>query len=162
MATNKSVRLPILLPFVAGGVLFSAITGAVVYGTMNKELRRVEAKYDADHSRNQTRSVLGGGDYTERTVTMTVTATPAPLPSIQTATETTIPGDGTYRVGPEVTPGTYRSLGNTDCYWEKQNANGGIVANQIGDGQMLVIVTAHDGFFRSQHCQPWMKVGGAR
>lgn len=76
MTADKSVRLPILLPFVAGGVLFSAITGAVVYGTMNKELRRVGAKYDADYSRNQMRSVLGGGDYADRTVTMTVTATP--------------------------------------------------------------------------------------
>src|SRR5690349_16825748 len=32
---------------------------------------------------------------------------------------TTMPRDGTYRVGAEIQPGTYRSDGGEYCYWER-------------------------------------------
>jgi hypothetical protein len=62
---------------------------------------------------------------TASTVTVTKPAySPPAAASVAVApTETTIPGDGSYRVGVEVTPGTYSSKPNRDsiplCQWTR-------------------------------------------
>lgn len=74
-----------------------------------------------------------------RTHTMTVTFTPKPKPAIN---------DGVYQVGRDINPGTWRTQGGNDCYFEIDNdANGNNIANngdstgpqiaQVSTGQYL-------------------------
>lgn len=70
----------------------------------------------------------------------------------------TIPGDGVYRVGQDMKPGTYRTTGGTTtpCYWSiNADANGAnIIQNNIGEGPALVTVSEGQ-FFETTRCQDW-------
>jgi hypothetical protein len=72
----------------------------------------------------------------------------------------TIPGDGTYKVGGDMNPGTYKSIDNEECYWQlSSDANGNdIIANNNVNGQ--AIISARTGeYFQSQDCSDWHKIG---
>lgn len=64
--------------------------------------------------------------------------------------------EGVWRVGTDVAPGTYRSLGNHDCYWMiSSDANGSnILQNNIVTGPALVSLSAGT-FFTSSGCSKW-------
>jgi hypothetical protein len=72
----------------------------------------------------------------------------------------TIPGDGTYRVGDDMSPGTYKSVDNEECYWQlSSDANGNdIIANNNVDGQAIISARAGE-YFESQDCSDWHKIG---
>jgi hypothetical protein len=77
---------------------------------------------------------------------------------------TTIPGNGSYLVGSDFVPGTYRSRGNTDyCYWERARSadgtSGSIIANGISTGQLVVTIGARDSVFGSSRCAAWKRIG---
>lgn len=65
-------------------------------------------------------------------------------------------GDGVYRVGPDIAPGTYRSINNVDCYWMiSSDANGSnILQNNIVTGPALTSLSAGT-FFTSSGCSKW-------
>lgn len=71
----------------------------------------------------------------------------------------TIPGDGTFRTGVDLVPGTYRSQGGDSCYWERLRGFGGqtadIIANGAGILPQTVTIAPTDAGFRSQGCAPW-------
>lgn len=73
-------------------------------------------------------------------------------------------GPGTYLVGSDIAPGTYRaSVDGIGCYWERmKDATGGfnaIIANDyVSDGQALVTIKATDVAFKSQGCTDWVKI----
>ncbi|MEU4151501.1 hypothetical protein [Streptomyces sp. NPDC026659] len=73
-------------------------------------------------------------------------------------------GDGDYRVGSDVKPGTYRTRGNTDgmCYWERaKDAKGevdSLLANDNVTGTSYVTVKATDRLFKSSGCKDWEAV----
>ncbi|MEV6834898.1 hypothetical protein AB0N17_10330 [Streptomyces sp. NPDC051133] len=75
-----------------------------------------------------------------------------------------IAGDGEYRVGSDVKPGTYRTTGNTDdmCYWERaKDAKGevdSLLANDNVTGTSYVTVKATDKVFKSSGCEDWEAV----
>ncbi|CAM4298256.1 hypothetical protein MB901379_03203 [Mycobacterium basiliense] len=77
----------------------------------------------------------------------------------------TIAGDGTYRVGVDIQPGTYRSPGGSDCYWERLRGLGGsvedVIANGAGTGQQLVQIKPSDVAFKTQGCPTWTLDTGA-
>ncbi|WP_406125601.1 hypothetical protein [Streptomyces sp. NBC_00989] len=74
-------------------------------------------------------------------------------------------GDGDFRVGTDVKPGTYRTNGNTDgmCYWERaKDASGdtdSLLANDNVSGASYVTVKATDKIFKSSGCKDWAAVG---
>ncbi|MFE7172033.1 hypothetical protein [Streptomyces sp. NPDC057616] len=74
-------------------------------------------------------------------------------------------GDGDFRVGTDVKPGTYRTTGNSDgmCYWERaKDAKGemdSILANDNVSGTSYVTVKATDKLFKSTGCKDWEAVG---
>ncbi len=78
-----------------------------------------------------------------------------------------IPGDGTFSVGPEVAPGTYRTAGpvadGAACHWERLRDLGGsfssILASETLREPGRVTILDGDRAFRSTGCQPWVKVG---
>ncbi|MFF4804809.1 hypothetical protein ACFY1U_41605 [Streptomyces sp. NPDC001351] len=73
-------------------------------------------------------------------------------------------GDGDFRVGSDVKPGTYRTTGNSDgmCYWERaKDAKGetdSILANDNVSGTSYVTVKATDKLFKSNGCKDWQAV----
>ena len=73
-------------------------------------------------------------------------------------------GDGDFRVGTDIKPGTYRTSGNTDgmCYWERaKNASGdtdSLPANDNVSGASYVTVKATDKIFKSSGCKDWEAV----
>ncbi|MER5352754.1 hypothetical protein ABT093_20770 [Kitasatospora sp. NPDC002551] len=113
------------------------------------------------------------------TVTVTATATvtaappaastpPAAPPPAPAEPADTIDGSGTFLVGAEVRPGTYRTAGPGGgsggmCYWERARAADGeldsIIANENLTGQGVVTIKKSDAVFKTQGCQRWTKVG---
>jgi len=77
-----------------------------------------------------------------------------------TASMTTF-GQGTFIVGTDMVPGTYRSSKGANCYWERlSNFSGqlsGIIANNFG-GKAVVTIKATDKGFHSDRCGTWTKV----
>ncbi|MFP3992412.1 hypothetical protein U9R90_34085 [Streptomyces sp. E11-3] len=73
-------------------------------------------------------------------------------------------GDGTYEVGSDIKPGTYRSTGNEDglCYWERAKDSSGdmesILANDNVTGTAYVTVKESDKIFKSTDCKSWETV----
>lgn len=70
----------------------------------------------------------------------------------------TISGDGTYRVGTDMQPGTYRSMRNgAGCYFAvNADANGSqILNNGFTYGPALVSVAAGQ-FFETSNCDDWV------
>ena len=95
-------------------------------------------------------------------VTKTVTVT-APPPAV--VHKTVMETDGTYRVGIDIEPGTYRTAGRsaegaTDCYWARLSSLNevDILASNITTSPQLVLIEAGDRAFLTHSCQPWVKV----
>jgi len=95
----------------------------------------------------------------EITKSVTVTAPPPPF-----APKTIMETDGTYRVGTDIVPGTYRSAGTspegaTDCYWARLSSlnETHIIDSNISTGPQLVLIQSGDRAFLTHSCQPWQK-----
>lgn len=75
-----------------------------------------------------------------------------------------IPGDGTFRIGADIPPGTYRSVGSGSCYWARLSGLGGnsseIIANSAADGPQVVQIAPTDVAFKTQGCADWERVSG--
>lgn len=73
-------------------------------------------------------------------------------------------GDGTYIVGVDIAPGTWRADNPDDrCYWERMSGFGGagvgeIIANDNVKGSAIVAIAAADKGFKSSHCGTWTLV----
>lgn len=71
--------------------------------------------------------------------------------------------DGVYVVGPDIQPGTYRTVADVSkCYWEisKGGTNGrDIVANDNVDGGRPTVALQEGQEFRSNRCGNWTKTG---
>ena len=94
----------------------------------------------------------------EVTKTVVVTAPPPPF-----APKTTMETDGTYRVGTDIVPGTYRRrvlaptrnrllLGEVG-----QSDPGHIINNHISSDPQVVTIQSSDTAFVTRSCQPWQK-----
>jgi hypothetical protein len=94
-------------------------------------------------------------------ITKTVTMTAPPPPSVP---KTTMETDGTYRVGTDIVPGTYRSAGpspegTSDCYWARLKSlnETHIIDSNISTGPQVVMIQPSDRAFLTHNCQPWQK-----
>jgi len=98
------------------------------------------------------------------TVTATVVKTSTlPAPPPVTVTEPPPPpavafaGDGTFVVGSDVQPGTYKSDGGSGCYWGREDSAGKTIDNNIGDGPSVVTIQPGDFAIRTARCAPFHK-----
>jgi len=70
---------------------------------------------------------------------------------------------GTYLVGTDVAPGTWRAPGGERCYWARLRDFTGtvssIVANDVPAGPASVRIAASDVGFESRGCGSWTRVG---
>ncbi|MCO7192298.1 DUF4190 domain-containing protein [Pseudonocardia sp. McavD-2-B] len=95
-------------------------------------------------------------------VTTPAEAAPSPEP----AAPGSIPGTGTFLVGEEVEPGTYRSTPTERvmswCYWSRLSSLDGtvdsIIANDGGDGPKVVTISPSDRAFETSGCNTWERV----
>lgn len=74
--------------------------------------------------------------------------------------------DGTYIVGFDIAPGTWRSEGPAAdgyCYWERLSGFSGdfeeIIANDLSEGPATVRVDQNDAGFRTEGCGTWSRMG---
>lgn len=51
---------------------------------------------------------------------------------------------GTFLVGVDIEPGRYKLESNSTGYWSRLNSNLGTIANDIGEGQLIVVVRKSD------------------
>jgi hypothetical protein len=73
--------------------------------------------------------------------------------------------EGTYVVGTDIVPGTYRSPGGTggvNCYWERLSGLSGDasdrITNGLSEGPQLVAISPSDVAFETNNCLPWTLV----
>ena len=70
---------------------------------------------------------------------------------------------GTYIVGTDIAPGTWRSSGGSGCYWERLRSFGGtlndVIANDFTNAIAVVSVSGSDrGFHATEACGTWTKI----
>lgn len=116
-----------------------------------------------DHFRDAYESAKNAAPETiVETKTQTVTATPSPTtttaPPSQAGPKTTF-GPGTWKVGTDIAPGTYKASGDL-CYWARLSGFSGqlddIIANGNGTGgQIIVTISEDDVAFESNRCGTW-------
>ncbi|MFF2367710.1 hypothetical protein ACFVU0_34050 [Streptomyces sp. NPDC058122] len=74
-------------------------------------------------------------------------------------------GNGDFRVGPDIEPGTYRTTGNTggSCHWERARGAGhgldSLIAKGDVTGTAVVTISPEDTYFRTSGCGDWKKAG---
>lgn len=73
---------------------------------------------------------------------------------------------GTWLVGTDILPGTYKFDGSTDsCYWSRLSGFGGtldeIISNDRPRGQSFVTIEASDKGFKTSGCGQWIRVDDA-
>lgn len=69
--------------------------------------------------------------------------------------------DGTYVVGTDVKPGTYKATPSGECYWARLRSTADesdIIANHLAPGPTTVTISSSDGAFLAQRCGHWTKV----
>ena len=78
-----------------------------------------------------------------------------------TASPTSPFGDGTFIVGLDIAPGTWRSSGGDSCYWARLSGfseeTKHIKANDIGGVNSIVTIVRTDKGFSSSNCGTWTK-----
>ncbi len=82
-------------------------------------------------------------------------ADPAPPPP--PAPKQVIDGDGTFAVGKDIVPGTYRSDGPRDgaaCYWRRIGGDKTLDSAMTKKSQ-VVLIEPSDTAFRTDRCQTW-------
>lgn len=84
----------------------------------------------------------------------------APLTSSTTADF----GDGTYRVGRDISPGLWKNTDSSDlCYWERMSAFDGtfdaIIDNGLSDQLQIVRIQPTDVGFTADRCGTWQRIG---
>lgn len=117
-------------------------------------------------------TVSAGGQGAETTTRATLShdqvTSPPTTPTTAAPTTTTaagpktVFGDGSYRVGVDIAPGTYRSSGtSSSCYWQRlSNFTGtdNIIANYLSDSPTTVTILPSDAGFETRRCGTWTKV----
>jgi hypothetical protein len=73
----------------------------------------------------------------------------------------TIPGDGEFLVGKEVTPGIYHAVASTGCYWARLSSlnTEDIIDNNNVDGPVTIEIGSSDKAFEAEGCAPFHKIG---
>jgi len=166
MKKQVSIPLWVLLIAVIGALVFGAAAGAS--GKKNDTASTSSSQPTATVTATTTATVTKAGNVAQAaapvTVTMTKTETPAPTTPTTAASGFS---DGTYIVGTDIKPGTYKSPGPAPdgiglCYWEEDknttDALSKIVDNNNSKGQSVINIPASGVYSVTfTGCQPFVK-----
>jgi hypothetical protein len=74
----------------------------------------------------------------------------------------TIPGTGTYVVGEDIQPGTYRAKASPGCYWARLSSldTSDIIDNNNADGPVVIEVLSSDKALELSNCADFVRQGG--
>lgn len=105
-------------------------------------------------------AVNNGGSATTTTQPTPATTAQAQATAVATKSAFATFGDGTFTVGKDIQPGTYRTrVGATGCYYARLKGFGGtvsdIINNDTTDGPAIVTISASDKGFQSTNCGTW-------
>jgi hypothetical protein len=124
----------------------------------------IKSNDSATHGQNSTapttQATPAPTQQSQPTITPQPTQVPTPEPTAKPAPTFPQFGDGTYQVGKDIQPGTYRTLtGSSGCYYARLKGFGGtvgeIIANNITDAPAIVSIASSDMGFESQSCGTW-------
>jgi hypothetical protein len=101
---------------------------------------------------------------------VTTRTAPPPAASGGYVANVSVPGriltsfaDGTWQVGVDVAPGTYRTGGAVDavCHHavRRTRSGGDVVRRAAGPGPATVVLAEADGWFATAGCATWRRVG---
>jgi len=81
-----------------------------------------------------------------------------------TASQTAPFDDGTWIVGVDIAPGTWRNDDSSEsCYWERVSDFSGefdaLIANEFSSAIQTVTISATDAGFKSERCGTWTRIG---
>jgi hypothetical protein len=70
-------------------------------------------------------------------------------------------GTGTYAVGTDILPGTYRASASPGCYWARLSSfnTSDIIDNDNADGPVIVTIDPSDKAFQANGCATFHRVG---
>lgn len=107
-------------------------------------------------SASTTTASQGGSSTTHASAGPTATRKPTAKPTPSYAHF----DDGTFQVGKDIQPGTYRTrVGSSGCYYARLKGFGGtvddIITNNNTDAPAVVTIAATDKGFESQNCGTW-------
>jgi hypothetical protein len=76
--------------------------------------------------------------------------------------DNTVPGTGTYVVGEDIQPGTYRGEASPGCYWARLASldTSDIIDNQNADGPVVIEVLPSDKALELSSCADLVRQGG--
>ena len=137
----------------------ACIVGAVIWAVLSVAVT-VETVVDAvDEGTSE--AVRERTSYETQPKTVRAKSTPTSIPF----TQAPIPGfgDGVWRVGKDIDPGTYKTPGlDVSCYWERLSGFGGtmsdVIVNGIGGSQQIVTIKETDVGFLSEGCHWWTQI----
>ncbi len=79
------------------------------------------------------------------------------------AAENTFTGDGTFLVGQEIAPGTWRAVPSGGCYWARLSSLSGgvgsIIDNENASGPTITQIAPSDLAFKTERCGVWTRIG---
>jgi hypothetical protein len=77
------------------------------------------------------------------------------------AAKNTIPGNGTFQVGADINPGTYRAEAEPGCYWARLSSldTSDIIDNDNADGPVVIEILPSDKAFQAKDCADFHKSG---
>lgn len=133
------------------------LTGAGVAITVIAAVVGTAANSERGADEPPTRITVTATQFETSTVNVTVTV-PAPPDQPSKALL-----DGLHRVGPEVEPGIYQTIGPSGtnaggCYWTRTDTLGGLIDNGVINGPGTLTIN-NDELVETAGCQPWQKVG---
>jgi hypothetical protein len=70
-------------------------------------------------------------------------------------------GDGTHTIGEDIAAGTYRSTGDSTCYWARLAGFSGEIDDILANGNNapeIVTIARRDAGFETQGCGDWVPV----
>lgn len=120
--------------------IWSVIIGLMIFGMFNSAT-----------SGNKTNSTNDSSNSQQQASSPTPTPTPDPNPHFD---------DGSWEVGKDIQPGTYRTRkASSSCYYSRLSGFGGsldeILANENTSAPAVVTILAGDKGFKSSRCGTW-------
>jgi hypothetical protein len=78
------------------------------------------------------------------------------------AAKNTIAGEGTFVVGTDIRPGTYRAAAQEGCYWARLSSldTSDIIDNDNANGLVVVQILPSDKAFTTNRCAEFHRVSG--
>lgn len=165
---KKKVSTPVWVLGLLGLLLLGAIGAAGASGKKTDTTNTASATVTATTTATTTITKAGGSNAIPAAapVTVTMTATKTEAAPAPTSAAPSGFGDGTYIVGSDIKPGTYKSAGPAaggidECYYERDRNTDDplqkIIDNGNSKGQTVVVVKSGDYSVTFTGCQPFVK-----